>query len=850
MYRILLFFTVFVLIPLMFFSCSSVKHLDEGEKLLVKNKINIISDEKKDGISEDDMGDIIRPRPNSKILFFRLNLQIYNLYSPEKTKKKEEKRKAKCEKKLLEKTQEYDSTVVVEQKRRDAHPKGSEEYIEHDKKLKEAQSKSKKARDKDCEHTLWTHRIGEAPVLYKINDQYRNARQLRIYLKNKGYYYPVVRPNDKLKGNKKVMVEYTVKPGVPYRLKDSVEYSIRDSNIMQMVLRNEHKTFLPKGERLDVDLLQKERDRITGFLRDSGYYKFTKNYITYTIDTTGMQMEAKVTMNIANLQAGNATQPHKKYYINRVNVHPDFDPRLALTEKENYFARFTEKRYLYNNKEFHFYENGKPKLKPKSIMQGIYVNQDSLYQVQDIQATYKYLTGMEIIKIANIDFKEVTDSTKFPRNFPPNSGLLDCDIKISNNLSQARTFEIQGTNTNGNLGAAGSATYTHRNVFRNAEVFNFSVKGSLERQTNYASQDVVESDLFFNSRELAVEAGLKFPRFVAPLKLKSFIKRSNPGTELLLNYSYLQRPEYIRTVAGFSYGYFWNQTPSIEWMVKLVSLDFVNLENPTEGFLEYIRRYNLQGSYEDHFVFGSGYSFVYNNSHEKEKNNTWYFRANLKLAGNTLFGIMNLIEGNNDPGKSISNNVFAQFSKLDFDLRRYTSVAGSNHTLVMRLFAGSVLPYGNLDVVPFGEKYFSGGANGVRAWQVRALGPGAYTYQDETDLFPNRTADIKLEANLEYRFKLFWMLEGAYFIDAGNIWAINSTDDREGALFEPNDFYKEIAIGTGLGFRLDFDFFIVRFDFGLKLKDPSLPEGERWIPMNRGFEYEDWTFNVGIGYPF
>lgn len=842
------FFLPLILVSVLL-SCNTTRYLDDREQLLVKNTVKVKAEEEKPEVSEDDLEDIIRPKPNSKLLFIRVNLAIYSLYSQERVEKKENRKIEKCREKQAEKLTEYNSDIRRYEYNRSLYPEGTADYEKFDKKLQNTQDKRNKLKNEECSHTHWSHRMGEAPVLYKTNDQYRNARQIRVYLKNQGYYFPSVKTKKINKSEKKAEVKYVIKPGKPYRI-DSVGWDIPDSALKKLILSHTEASFIKKGNRLDVDYFRKERDRLTEILRNRGYYNFTKNYISYSLDTLGAGRQADVTLSIARPMRNGKKTNHKKYYIEEVNIWPDYDPRKALTDKKAYFNKFEEKEYLYNNKLFKFHLDGRPKLKKRVVMQGVYINKDSVYRLQDIRATYKYLTGMEIIRIANVNFNEIKDTLAAAADSNSEKGYLSCDIKISNNPSQARTFELQGTNTNGNLGAAGSAAYTHRNIFRGAEVFNFSLRGSIERQTGYGGQDIIETDRFFNSRELILETGLKIPRFLAPFQLKSFIKRSNPGTELLLNYSYLNRPEYTRTVAGLSFGYFWRSSPVLEHSLKPLVLDYIDLTDPTESFLDYIARYNLQGSYEDHFVFGSSYSFIFNNSSREGKGNHYYLRTNFKLAGNSLSAVIGLVKDDFSSGKAINNNVFAQFSKVDFDLRHYRQISGTDNQVVFRLFAGAVLPYGNMEVVPFGEKYFSGGANGIRAWQVRALGPGAYTFTDEADRFPNRTADIKLEANFEYRMKLFWMLEGAFFIDGGNIWAINKEDDREGALFEPSDFYKEIAVGTGLGFRFDFDYFIIRFDFGLKLKDPSMEEGTRWIPWNRSYTYEDWTFNVGIGYPF
>ncbi|MCP4179606.1 MAG: BamA/TamA family outer membrane protein, partial [bacterium] len=457
----------------------------------------------------------------------------------------------------------------------------------------------------------------------------------------------------------------------------------------------------------------------------------------------------------------------------------------------------------------------------------------------------------------NIGFKEKNKKDSLVESTDQDVGYLDCDVKITQKQLQSFTFELEGTNTSGNIGAAGNILYSHRNIFRNAEVLDLKLKGALERQTGKKESEEEVGNLaigFFNSYEYGLDLSIKFPRFLAPYKLKSFIKRYNPQTSISTNFNYMNRPSYSRTIAGLSFGYFWNSSPAVKHIFKPVVLDFVKLDNPTEDFRRYIERYNLYDSYKDHFILGIGYSIIYNNQQKRESKNKWsysYLRINTKASGNTLYGIMKLTKKNTENGSYyLANNAFSQFFKFDIDYRHYIKIDRAGDKLVFRTFLGVAYPYGNLKVVPFVEQYFSGGANSIRAWQVRALGPGTYSIPINTDVFPNQTADIKLEGNIEYRAKLFWMLEGALFLDVGNIWAINNQDERTGALFEFKDFYKELAIGTGIGFRLDFDFFIIRFDFGLKLKDPTQPIGKRWIPTNRRFYRDDWTFNVGIGYPF
>jgi len=775
------------------FSCSTTRYLKEGEQLLVKNKVEInkIDSLKSDiGFETYEIEDLIKPKVNSKLLGMKIYLRIYNLYSPKKIEEKEKKQEQKCKQKIKNKVDKLNSEIKNIEYWRNQYTKGTKEYLKLDKKLKKKQTHKNIIKQEPCKQEHWTQTSGEAPVLYSTNQEYRNIRQIRIFLKNKGYYNAIIKAEKNNKTKKKAIVKYTITTNTPYRL-NSIDVFCKDTAIYNLVKDNREKSLIKEGGRIDIENLEKERSKITSYLRNNGYYKFAKEYIFYSIDSTHANFKADLTINIKQVKNINGTK-----------------------------------------------------------IKGISIYEDSLYQISHIKESYKYLSSLKIIKIANIEFTEIVPDTT--NNNEPI--LLDCNIKLTQNMRQAYTVELEGTNTSGNIGMAGSMTYSHLNIFRNAEVFDFNIKGSLERQGNVNnSYDI--SDLsnigFFNSRELGVDFSFIFPRMLAPSKFKKMIKRYNPKTSLSTNFNYLVRPDYTRTVAGINFGYKWNSADHIKHIFKPILLDLVKMKNPTPEFIDYIYRLNLFESYEDHLIFGTAYSIIINKQLQDNKKVFTYLRINGKAAGNTLAGVMLLtnIEKQNESYK-IGGNTFAQFVKADIDFRIYKKLKRENDKLVFRTFGGLILPYGNLAIAPFGEKYFSGGANGIRAWQVRSLGPGSYILPVNTGIYPNQTADIKLEANFEYRMKLFWMLEGAFFIDAGNIWATNSHNNIEGSLFEINDFYKEIAIGTGVGFRFDFDFFIIRFDFGLKLKDPALEVDKRWIRANRPFNSDDWTFNIGIGYPF
>ncbi len=844
------------IIAILLISCNSTKYLTDNEYLLTKNKVKINENKNESkleskGYDNYDIEELIRPKLNSKLFgFIRVYLAFYNFYSPEKTKHKVNKKIEKCKKKKQKKYKKFTKKIIKYEKKRDYFVEGSKKHTKYTQKLYALQERKNISEQELCDSIIWTQRMGEAPVLYRTNDEYRNKRQIRIFLKNKGYHDAKIGIIVYEKKNKKKNVMYEVSPGRPYLI-NLINYNISDSVLKSIVFKDSINSLIKKNMRFDIEALQNERQRISNYLRNSGYYKFTKEYIFYTADTLNRNYSVNITLNIKQTkdEADNYVN-HKKYYIDNVFIYPAFEPKKALNRKEQYFFEFDTTAYLSNNSGFYFLNREEQKIKSKTLIRGAYIFPDSLYKLDNTKSTYKYLSSLKIIKIANINFFEIekTDTTKNNDN-----GFIDCDIRLTQNKLQSFTFEFELTNTSGNIGSAGNIIYSHKNIFHNAEVLRMSLKGAMERQLNIINADI-ESGMasnFFNSYEYGTDISIEFPRFLAPIRIKSFLNRFNPKTLVSTNFSFRKRPDYTRTILGLSFGYFWNSSNNVKHIYRPVALDLVDLKNPTKDFLEYINKLHLYESYQDHLIVASSYSIIINNQSKKNQKNFTFLKINGKLAGNSLSGIMKLSgKEKPDTGYTFLENIYAQFAKADIDLRYYRKLIRENDKLIFRTFVGIAYPYGNLDVIPFGEQYFSGGANSVRAWQVRSLGPGTYSLPGNLDVFPNQTADIKIEGNFEYRMKFFWILEGAFFIDAGNIWTINDEDEREGAGFDFDDFYKEIAIGTGIGFRFDFDFFIIRFDFGLKMKDPAFDEDRRWVIGNRNFRQNDWTFNIGIGYPF
>jgi len=424
--------------------------------------------------------------------------------------------------------------------------------------------------------------------------------------------------------------------------------------------------------------------------------------------------------------------------------------------------------------------------------------------------------------------------------------ILDCNIQLTLLSQQSFKVELEGTNTGGYLGGALNLIYQHKNLFRGAELFNLKLKGAYEA---FKQQDKIAI-----SQEYGAETSLRFPKFLSPfLKKEDFIKKYNPTTTLLAGFDYQEIPLFTRTMAYATFGYNWNAGNYITHIVNPSQLYFVSLP-PNKIDSAFNAKINttpyLAASYRDVMILGGNYSFVFNDQ-KINRSKHWFLRVNAEAAGNMLALISKLAKiPKTDDSYNIFDQPFAQYVRADVDLR-YNYILNDVSSIVLRGFVGAGIPFGNSSAIPFEKQYFEGGANGIRAWQVRSLGPGRYKSPDtDSQNIPYQTADIKIEANAEYRFNLFWILEGALFLDAGNIWTFNEDDSRPGSQFTKT-FLNDIAVGSGLGFRLDLDFVLLRADIGMKLRDPGLSNGSKWIIEDwSGYYDPKFTFVVAIGYPF
>ncbi|MEN8116909.1 MAG: BamA/TamA family outer membrane protein [Bacteroidota bacterium] len=688
----------------------------------------------------------------------------------------------------------------------------------------------------------WLKRIGEAPQIYDEIMTDRSVEQLKQYMNNKGFYRAQVSNEVELNDEtQKARLKFYVNAGEQYTIR-RINYHFNNSDLKKLFFNDSINLSFSPGAPFDYYELENQQGKIVDLYKNNGYFYFTKDHVHYLADTVKYDKEVILDLIIGDTRNSqvDSAKVFKPYYLNDFyySVMPGNTPVTAERENFNSFSDTLqwESSYLYQNKKI--------KYPPSLFDRTTQMKSGELYKSSTVENTFFAFNRLRQFRFVDIQFNET--------NTLQDNNLLDCNIRLAPLNKQSTSFDIEGTNTSGNFGVAGNIYYQHRNFFRGAEVFQLRLKGAMERM---AVKDISD---YFNTREFGVETNLIIPKLLGPGKYIRSFGKYLPKTVINAGYNYQRRPEYTRTISNFKIGYDWKTTQDLSHMWNFLDLNVVKLYEFDQEFLDGIKDLYIKSSFTDHFIFAMNYSLIYNNQRLNTKKSYTYLRFNVESAGNLLWAISNLTgQPKYQAVDSVTSDVseyyqflntrYAQYVKSDIEVRRSVRIDKYN-SVVGRAFIGVGLPYGNFDVLPFEKKYFAGGANGIRAWQVRSLGPG--TYKAPPGAYPNQSSDIKLEANVEYRFKLVGPMEGALFLDAGNIWAINEKDNREGAQFKFNEFYKQIALGTGAGLRFDLNYFILRTDLGIKLRDPAKKASSGWLLGARTMDNDIFNFTFAIGYPF
>jgi len=655
--------------------------------------------------------------------------------------------------------------------------------------------------------TKWINRtlqhIGEKPVMFDTLQARLSCNDLRNAMHNMGYMNAAVNLKTVVKG-KKLKAIYQLNPGEPFYIND-IKYDIQDKKIDSILnIADTANWGLRKGMRFDVYTLDKERSRITKILTDNGYFHFHKDFITYSADSVHNQKGVNLVLHLLKYRLNNNSPEteHPQYTIGNVNFTSGDSTGVHLRQRV---------------------------LEDNTLM-----SHNRLYSAEDLQNTYNNFGRMQAVRYTNIRFRELPDTT-----------VLDCDVQISTNKPSTISFQPEGTNTAGDLGAAASVTYENGNLFRGSELFSVELRGAFEAITG------LEGYQNSNFEEYSLETKLQFPRFIVPFLSHPNITNSNATSEVALSYDMQNRPEFHRRVFSAALRYKWsNPKHHSQYKIDILDLNYIYMPWISDTFkkeyLDSVSNSNaiLRYNYEDLFIAKIGFGYSFNNGE-------YALKANVETAGNLFNAFSHLTNASKDSkgNYTLFNIAYAQYVKADFDYTRLITFDRRN-ALALHFDFGIAYPYGNSNVLPFEKRYFSGGANSVRGWSVRGLGPGSYKGIDGSINFINQTGDMKLDLNMEYRTFLFWKLNGAVFVDAGNIWTLRDYAEQPGGQFKVNEFYKQIAVAYGLGLRLNFDYFILRFDFGMKAINPAYDtEQEHYAIIHPDFS-RDFAFHFAVGLPF
>ena len=781
------YFFLLILLSLFFSSCKITRRVPEKQFLLRSNILQIDNN----SISKSDLKSLIRQQPNRKILgILRFNLRSYNMADF-----------------------------------------GKETKIKN----------------------WFKNTIGEPPVILDTMMTNATLFQLRSYLRNKGYFDAIVEKNIRFK-KKKADIKYIINSGKPYIIRN-VNYSFEDVYVKSFVLNDTTNSLIKKRSNYNVDAFQNERERITKMLRNEGFYNFSREFIFFEVDSTigNHLIDLKLIIKNPVHKSNDPAQPvqklnHKRFLINKIYISPQQtslqqNAAIADTTRVRIFDKKTKDVFS----DYYFIYHSAPRVNPKVITQSVFFKEKKMFSQNDVEQTYKSLSELKNYRFINIHFNEDKDTLE------DNAYLsaLDCKIDLSRMPVHYYNIETETTNSGGNLGIAGNISYQNRNLFKNAEIFNLKLNGALEVQKIFGdkSPEEVINKLPFITVETGVEANVEIPKFLIPISPEKFPKYFKPKTTFKTGLNFQQRPDYTRYVLNTSFGYEWKENEYKKHILIPFEINSIKI-HPDSTFLAIINSIKdkqTQLSYNDNLCASLRYSFVFNNQKVNKTSDFSYFKGNIESSGNTLWLASRIINMKQDELGiyEIFNIRYTQFVKFDADYRFY-NFQNKHTSLVYRIAGGLAIPYGNINIMPFDKSFYVGGANGLRAWKLYEMGPGAYSDTSATNFF--KTGDIHLETNAEYRFDVYKYLKGAMFVDAGNIWLRKNNAEFPNSQFKINEFYKQIAIGGGIGARLDFSFFIIRIDAAIPLRDPRRAPDERWV-----FDEIKLTrvnYNLGIGYPF
>lgn len=784
---------LFCVAGLLLASCNVTRKFQQGEYLV--QKVTIDTDKqvpRKERINADELKEYLRQQPNKRLFGTNLPIWIYNQANPEK-------------------------------------------------------------------ENWWNNlkrRWGKAPVILDTTLMERSAINFKNYMDSRGFFSSRVNYEiDTTRRAHRAYITFHTHQGVPYRI-TSFGYEFRDHSLAPLILKDTANCLIRVGEIYDLATLSAERERITKLLNSEGYYDFSVGNIEYLADTlqaphsVGLRLVIKRHISGYNGRGEAIMSDNPRFRIDHINVLPQYDPtRLdstLLTRLDT--MRFRGLDIIYE---------GKPNIRPKVIRQLIPIYQGTIYDADRITTTYDRLMSTGYFKSARIAFVErperttILDTMTISRGqgLPDTTlvrrvemGYLGCNILCTPSPKQSYKIELEGSVTSSFWGLKAAVGYQNRNIFRGIEALDLDFSMGYEYMR---APDAKKR----NAMEFGFAGGLSFPRFLLPFSSFKFQRLTNPRTKISLSINFQDRPYYRRTLSNASWGYSWSSRNHSSFSIRPADITVVDMGFMDEEFYNSLQNRYLQNSYSSQLISALNFGYVFNSQHRNLMGNATVVRINAEIAGNLLDGLSHLF-GSPAEGKDyyeLFGIRYSQYFRFDASVSRKIML-GEKTALAGRIYAGLGIAYGNAEALPMDRLFYVGGSNSMRGWTPRTLGPGT-TPTPENMLYPTQLGDMRLEANLEFRFPIWGIFHGATFLDAGNIWFLRQNDAEYSpdAVFHLKDFYQGLGFNTGIGLRLDIKFAILRLDWGIQLHNPNNPAGKRWI---HDFKWKNTALNFGVGYPF
>lgn len=684
------------------------------------------------------------------------------------------------------------------------------------------------------------NKLGQPPVLMKDATPDRTATVLDGQLYNEGYFQSTVSAAVETK-RKESTVIYTIELSRPYRL-DSIYYPRPKDSVYASILKTlKTESLLKTRQRYDLGRMRAEQERIEEELENYGFYYFDDRYLIFEADSTIGKRKVNLYL---KLEPGIPTRAKRIFTFNEVNVFPNYSLTQDTLIDKAHTTLVNDFNYIDSQNIF----------RPEIITRVINIKKGEIYSREAQQLTLSHLMGLGVFKFVNIKFSEAhKDST-----------LLNANIYLTPLPKKSLRAEVQAVSKSNNfVGPGVTFTFTNRNFLRGAELFQ------LKLNTAYEVQISRQNDGPLNSFEAGLESSLTIPRFISPIRIDYNERKYLPKTMIKAGFNFQNRVNFYRLNSfNLGYGYIWRETAAKSHELYIADINYVRTDKRSTVFENMVKKNPLlANSFEDQFIIGTRYSYTLNTQLAEDplqkfekrsyKTHNFYFNGNVDVAGNFINLLQNTFNSTAEKPYELFGSPYSQFVKGDVDFRYYWQFDDHNK-LVSRIIIGAGYAYKNSTTLPYIKQFSIGGSNSIRAFPARSIGPGTYNVRGsipkDATLFIDQRGDIKLEGNAEYRFDIIKSLKGAIFVDAGNIWLWRADDvNRPGGEFNRSTFLNQLAVGTGIGLRFDFSFFVLRLDTAFPLRKPYLPDP--WVIKEIDFGSKAWrrenlVFNIAIGYPF